>query len=189
MPRSFQPFGIHVQTARAVLHDLGIPVLAFAAEKPIDKHFGGVGMGRILDDAEDAEAIARRQAFFGRRHRFQRQPRFDEGIGLTSPNPKATATLPLANASASWRRSRVKKSSCWTNFLRNSSPLSSHMNDQIDCPELGTRGSLKPILPFHLGFIVVVEASEFLGFRQAGVVPDAMGRSRRREMNIKTYAC
>ena len=75
------------------------------------------------------------------------KPGVDKRIGLTAPRPKAMASLPLARASASWRKSRVKKRSCWTNLPRNSSPLSSHINDQIDWPELGTRGSLKPICP------------------------------------------
>src|SRR5215813_13331355 len=79
------------------------------------------------------------------------RPALTNGSAWLLPMPKAIATLPFARTSASCRKSRVKKSSCWTNFLRNSSPLTSHMNDHTDCPELGTRGSLKPILSFHLG--------------------------------------
>ena len=60
------------------------------------------------------------------------RPALTKGSAWLLPMPNARATLPFARASVSCRKSRVKKSSCWTNFLRNSSPLTSHIKDQTD---------------------------------------------------------
>src|SRR5215208_4753342 len=80
-----EPLGLDVETARAVLHDLAVPVLPLAAEKPIDEYFRRIRVGRILDNTNDAEGITRRQSFFWRRHRLDRQTGVDKRIGLTAP--------------------------------------------------------------------------------------------------------
>src|SRR5262245_12938455 len=147
----FQPFRVHIETSRAILHNSAIPILAFSAQEPIDENLGGIGMRRIFTTPSTPKLLLAGKPSLGAGAGLIGRPALTNGSAWLLPMPKAIASLPLARTSASCRKSRVKKSSCWTNFLRNSSPLTSHMKDHTDCPELGTRGSLKPILSFHLG--------------------------------------
>src|SRR6266545_2433719 len=150
--RLLQPFRVHVEPACTVLHNSTVPILPFSAQEPVDEDLGRARMGRIFNDANNAECIACRQTFFRDRRGFNWQPGFDKGFSLAAAQAESDRDFPLARASASWRKSRVKKRSCSTSFFKNSSPRCSHINDQMDCPELGTRGSLKPMRPFHFGF-------------------------------------
>src|SRR5262244_4471797 len=85
----FQPFRVHIETSRAILHNSAVPILAFSAQEPVDENLGGIGMRRIFDDAQHTEAIASRQAFLRCRRRLDGRPALTNGSAWLLPMPKA----------------------------------------------------------------------------------------------------
>ena len=91
----FEPFRVHVEAPRAILHDSAIPILAFSAQEPIDENFSGIGMRRVFHNAQNTEAIAGRQALPGRWRRLDRQTRFDERLRLAPADAERQSDLAL----------------------------------------------------------------------------------------------
>src|SRR5438093_6205589 len=82
--RLLQPFRVYVKPACTILHNSTVPILPLAAQEPVDEDLGRARMGRIFNDANNAECIACRQPFFGYRRGFDRQPGFDKWFGLAA---------------------------------------------------------------------------------------------------------
>src|SRR5882757_10500596 len=76
----FQPFGLHVQAARADAHAAGKNLLAVVAQQPIDENSGRVRMRLILEHREMAVAAADVQSLFGHRQWNHREICLDKRI-------------------------------------------------------------------------------------------------------------
>src|SRR5262245_4888370 len=75
-----EPFGVDVQTAAPLRERTAIEILALFAEQPVDVNLGGVGMRRIGDHGDGAEAVAAAHTFFDRGQYFNRQTALDVRI-------------------------------------------------------------------------------------------------------------
>src|SRR5215510_8706161 len=91
----FQPFRVHVETSRSILHDSAVPILAFSAQEPIDENLGGIGMRWIFDDTQHTETVAGRQAFFRCWRRLDRQAGFNERLRLAPADAESDSDLAL----------------------------------------------------------------------------------------------
>src|SRR5262245_2870424 len=171
----FQPFRVHVETSRAILHNSAIPILAFSAQEPIDENFGGIGMRWIVDDAQHTETVASRQPFLRCWRRLDRQACFDERLRLAPADAEGYSDLAFRQNISELPQIPGQEKLLLDQFLEKLFTL--------DFPHEGPHrlsgarhariAEANLVSPF--GREIVIEGTKFFRLRQARVVPNTMG--------------
>src|SRR5262245_46709605 len=170
----FQPFRVHVETSRAILHDSAVPILAFSAQEPIDENFRSIRMRWNFDDAQHTETVAGRQAFFRCWRRLARQACVNERLRLAPADAESDSDLALCQNVSELTQIPGQEKLLLDQFLEKlfAFDFPHEGPDRLSGARHAWVAEANLVSPF--GREIVIEGAKFFRFRQARVVPNTV---------------